>query len=61
MKKFQNLGRSLTKEQQKKIKGGDEMFDPGGDGAVNCGDHYCNQGCPSGCKCQIACTRCAKK
>lgn len=31
MKKFQNLGTALSREQSKQIKGGDECLDCGGD------------------------------
>lgn len=37
MKKFETLGRSLTKDEQKKINGGDECVDCGGGGEAGCG------------------------
>lgn len=61
MKKFQNLGTSLSREQLKKIKGGDECLDCGGDGkpcggagigsvcSVSCGGHTYMQACCGGC------------
>ena len=36
MKKFQSLGKSLTKDEQKKIIGGDEAVDPIDDGGGAC-------------------------
>ena len=39
MKKFQNLGTALSREQSKKIKGGDECLDCGGGG----GGTFCSE------------------
>jgi hypothetical protein len=41
MKKFENLGKSLTKEEQKKINGGYE----GGCGTCSSTADTCNAGC----------------
>jgi hypothetical protein len=51
MKKFESLGKSLTKEQQKKVVGGDETIDPGtGDGSCN-SSCVSNRDCPEDRKC----------
>lgn len=52
MKKFQNLGKGLTKEQQKKIIGGDETVGGPGDS--------CNVICTSDSQCKTTCTKCVK-
>ena len=48
MKKFQSLGRTLSKDELKKIKGGDDTeltMDPGnGGGVIACGDKKCGGG-----------------
>lgn len=59
MNKFKSLGRMLSKEEQKKIKGGDgEVGGLGGDYDCGSGDTYCGSGsgvtCCTGYTCQDA-------
>ncbi len=55
MKKFESLGRTLGKAEQKKIKGGDYGGGYGGGGSSSC-NVYCGTG--SGGSCTDTCLRC---
>lgn len=52
MKKFQNLGNALSREQSKKITGGDECVDCGGGGAAY---SSCSTSCANGTTISTSC------
>jgi hypothetical protein len=58
MKKFDGLGRSLTKLEQKKILGGTEEDDADGGGGGGCSLPLCYTNCVLSCGGQVITGRC---